>query len=124
MPAALARVHPRFRTPDVAILVFAVLALVFGLAGQFAWNATLAAIVRLSYYALTCAALLVLRRRRADPPGFWLPAGALIAPLAVAFCLWLLYTRPLSQAWILAAFVASGLPVFWGMRARRRDKRG
>lgn len=119
LPAALGRVHPRFRTPDRAIVTFALFSLAFGLAGGFAWNATLAAIVRLIYYGLTCAALVVFRRRAKTPPGFRVPAGLLIAPVGLAFCLWLLATRTFTQAWILAAVVAAGLPLFW--RARRRS---
>ncbi|MBW8869695.1 MAG: APC family permease, partial [Acidobacteriales bacterium] len=38
MPALMARVHPRFRTPNIAIIVFAVLLLAFSVAGSFQWN--------------------------------------------------------------------------------------
>ena len=62
LPRALAWMHPRFRTPAVAIAVFAALGLALALAGSFAQNVTFAAIVRLVYYALTCAALPLLRR--------------------------------------------------------------
>lgn len=113
LPALFGRVHPRFHTPDAAIATFAAVALAFGLAGGFAWNATLAAIVRLVYYGLTCAALVVFRRRGGDPPGFRVPVAALVAPLGLVFCVWLLSTRTFAQAWILAALVAAGLPFFW-----------
>ena len=63
LPRVLARVHEHYRTPHVAIVVYALLALAFGLGGTFAGNAMLAAIVRLVYYGLTCAALFVFRRR-------------------------------------------------------------
>src|SRR5438552_1101402 len=39
LPAPLARVHPRFRTPDVSIYAFAGCGLAFGLLGGFAANA-------------------------------------------------------------------------------------
>jgi APA family basic amino acid/polyamine antiporter len=113
LPRVLARVSPRFRTPDVSIVVFALCALGLGRAGSFVSNATFAAIVRLVYYALTCAALLVLRRRRFAPAGFVLPAATLVAPAAILFCLWLLTTRTFEQAWILVALIAAGLPFFW-----------
>jgi amino acid transporter len=108
LPAPLARVHARWRTPHVAILVFAAATIGLAALGSFASNATVAAIVRLVYYGLTAAALLVLRRRGGPPPGFRLPAAGLIAPLAMLFCLWLLSTRTFEQAWILAALVAAG----------------
>jgi APA family basic amino acid/polyamine antiporter len=109
LPSVFARVHPRFRTPHLAILAYAGLALPLALFGSFAWNATLSAVVRLGTYGLTCVALLVLRRKApADPPGFLLPAAVVVAPLAAAFCLWLLLTRPLHQAWAALVLVAVG----------------
>jgi amino acid transporter len=118
LPRALARVHPRFRTPDVAIYTFAVAGLAFGLAGGFAANATLSAIVRLVTYALVCAALPVFRRRPGrEAPGFRLPAGDGIALLGMAFCAYLLSTRTFTQAWMLLALMAVGF-LLW-MAARR-----
>jgi amino acid transporter len=111
LPGVLARVHPRFRTPDVAIVLFAAAAFGFAAFGSFASNATFAAIVRLVYYALTAAALVVLRRRGGEAPGFRLPLAGLIVPLAVGFCLVLLATRTFEQAWILALLVLVGLPL-------------
>jgi amino acid transporter len=113
LPSVFGRVHERFRTPHVAILAYAALALALALYGSFTWNATLSAIVRLLTYGLTCAALLVFRRR-ADigEPGFRLPAASVVAPLATAFCLWLLVTRTFTQAWITAALVTVGALLF------------
>jgi APA family basic amino acid/polyamine antiporter len=119
LPQIFARVHPSFRTPDVAIFTYSVLA--FGLAawGSFEWNATLSAIVRLVTYGLTCAALLVLRARRPDEaPGFRLPGASAVAPAAVLFCLWLLTTRTLAQGWILGLILLTGA-LLWGKAARR-----
>jgi amino acid transporter len=113
LPSALARVHPRFRTPDVAIYTFAAGGLAFGLAGGFAANATISAIVRLVTYGLVCGSLLVFRRRAGmEAPGFRVPAGAAVAVVGIAFCVWLLSTRTFTQAWILLAIMALGF-VLW-----------
>jgi basic amino acid/polyamine antiporter, APA family len=118
LPAALARVHPRFRTPDVSIYTFAAAGLAFGLAGGFAANATLSAIVRLVTYALVCASLPVFRRRPGmEAPGFRLAAGDGVALLGIAFCAYLLSTRTFTQAWILVALMAVGFVL--GLAARR-----
>jgi APA family basic amino acid/polyamine antiporter len=116
LPAVLGRVHARFRTPAPAIVTFALVSLAFGLTGDFAQNATFAAIVRLTYYGLTCAALVVLRRRSASPPGFHVPGGPLVAAVGLLFCLWLLSTRTFEQGWILVALVVAGLPLYWRAR--------
>ncbi|HUG53446.1 MAG TPA: APC family permease [Vicinamibacteria bacterium] len=108
LPSPLARVHPRFRTPHVSIVLYSVLVLASALYGSFEWNATLAAIVRLVTYGLVCGALVVFRRRGGPEPGFRVPAAGLVAPLGIAFCLWLLSTRTFRQAWILAVIMGVG----------------
>ena len=123
LPAALARVHPRFRTPDVAIYAFAAGGLAFGLAGGFAANATISAIVRLVTYGLVCGSLPVFRRRAGmEAPGFRVPAGAGVAVAGMGFCAWLLSTRTFTQAWILLAIMAVGW-VLWAAAAGGRAGR-
>jgi basic amino acid/polyamine antiporter, APA family len=113
LPAVFARVHPRFRTPHVAILAYSAVSLALALYGSFSWNAEVSAIVRLVTYGAVCAALLVFRRRMAAEPGFRLPGAVVIAPLAVAFCLLLLGTRSFAQAGALLAIMAAGLVLGW-----------
>jgi basic amino acid/polyamine antiporter, APA family len=85
-PAFFARVHPRFRTPYVSICVFALLVWAFALGGNFAWNATLSAIARLSYYAAVCVAVPVLRKKLPGAAQFRLPGGPWFATLGVIVC--------------------------------------
>ena len=121
LPAVLARVHPRFRTPDVSIYVFAVAGLGFGLAGGFAANATISAIVRLVTYGLVCASLPVFRRRAGmDEARFRVPGGTAVAVIGMAFCAWLLSTRTFTQAWILLAIMAVGFVLWAVARAQAR----
>jgi basic amino acid/polyamine antiporter, APA family len=84
VPSLLAKVHPRFHTPHVAIVVLSAGALGFSLSGGFQWNVTMSAVSRLIYYASVCAALPVLRRSRDLPsPEFRLPMGNLVAALGL-----------------------------------------
>lgn len=116
MPRLLGRVHPRFRTPHVAILVNAVLALALALYGSFAWAATISVITRLIVYLIVCATLLSLRAGE-GAAGFRLRGGAAIPLAGIAFCLWLLATRSYEQAWILLGIMGAGAAL-WLLRGQ------
>ena len=106
MPSVFARVHRRFQTPHVAIVVFACCVWIFSLLGGFTWNLTISAMARLIYYASVCAALPVFRRRKNVPaPVLRIPAGDLIAVLAMATSL-LLFPRLDQASWTVLAVVA------------------
>lgn len=111
LPASFARVHEVFRTPHISIIACSIISLALGLAGTFAATATLSAIGRLIVYALTCGALIALRRRNQPPAGFMLPGGPAFAVIGIAFSIWLLSTRSLGQAWLIGAIVGAGVVV-------------
>jgi amino acid transporter len=99
LPAALGRVHPRFRTPHVGILVFAVVLLAAALSGSFAQLAAVSAVSRLLFSAATCLAVPVLRRKMPDAPrGLRVPGGATVPIVACAVALWLLTGMTREQA--------------------------
>ena len=117
-PKAFAAVHRRFHTPYVSILVFA--AMVWGLAliGDFKWNVTLSAVARLLYYAVGCAALPILRRKKPGGAMFTLPAGNFFATLGVILCLVLVTRVDFGQSLILVGTITLAL-VNWAVVARR-----
>jgi amino acid transporter len=120
VPRVFGAVHPRFRTPHVAIVTYAAASLGFGLLGGFAWNAIVAAAIRLIYYGLTCVALLVLRRGDREPPAFRVPGA--IAPVGAAFCFLLLAFRVGDVAGILLSLTVAGVVLFaLGSRLRARS---
>jgi len=123
MPSALARIHSAWRTPHVAVILNSAAALALGLYGSFAGVASLSVLTRLGIFALTCAALPVLRYRRpAETPRFRVRGGNAVALAGVLFCGFLLATRSLGQLWPLVAILAAGLLVRWltGRLGRRR----
>jgi amino acid transporter len=100
-PRFFAAIHPRFRTPYVSILVFAVLVWALSLLGSFSWNLTLSAVARLFYYAIGCAALPVLRKKHPGKAKFQLPGGNFLAVLGVLICAVLLTQVDRSKSLIL-----------------------
>jgi amino acid transporter len=117
-PRLLARVHPRWRTPDLAIAVQCVAALALALSGSFVQLALLSMVTRLLAYISTSASVLVLRRRHGDPPGtLQLPGGSLIPIAALTLSLVLLLSaRP-------AHLVAVGIAVLVGSVIYRFPRR-
>ena len=120
-PKIFAAIHPRFQTPYVSIVVFALLIWIFALIGEFKWNVTLSAVARLLYYAVGCAALPVLRRKQPGGAWFNLPAGNFFAVVGVLLCLILVTRVDFGQSMILVATVALAV-VNWAVVARSRGK--
>ena len=102
-PRWFAAVHPRFKTPHVSIIVFAIVVWLMAMFGNFAWNVTLNAASKLFYYALTCLALPVLRKKQPEAASFRLPAGPVFAAVGAAICIILFAGVDFSKSIILAA---------------------
>jgi len=84
-PAFFGKIHPRFRTPHLSIVIFAIVLLVFSIAGNFKWNAMLSSVARLFVYGSVAAALPALRKKQPNTDRFRLPFGIPIAVLALLF---------------------------------------
>ena len=84
-PAFFGKIHPRFRTPHLSIVIFAIVLLLFSIAGNFRWNAMLSSVARLFVYGSVAAALRALRKKQPQAEAFRLPYGILIAGLALLF---------------------------------------
>ena len=117
-PALFARIHPRYRTPHVSILVFAGFVWVLAVFGNFKWNVIISSVSRLFVYILVCAALPVLRRKRPAAPAFRVPAGDFFAFLGVALML-LLVSRMRTTEWsVILATMAIALANWIWVRKR------
>ena len=89
-PAFFGAIHPRYRTPHVSILLYAVLVFGFAALGDFEWNAMLSAVSRLAVYGAMALAVPLLRRRGDRQAQFVLPWPYLFAGLGLIFSLLLL----------------------------------
>jgi len=117
-PRALARVHPRFRTPAVAIITLGVLSLVLALSGSFVQLALLSVVARLFTYIGTAVSVLVLRKRHGDQPGaMQLPGGPLIPIAALLLSLGLLASAKVENLIAGAIALVLGAVVY---RMRRK----
>jgi APA family basic amino acid/polyamine antiporter len=117
VPAALARVHPRFRTPHVAIIVSAVLVWLATVASSFLSAITLATSTRMVVYIAGCIALIALRRRAdVQPAGFVAPMGPAVAVLASVLSFALLANASSRELVQLAIAAVVGVLILGGVR--------
>ena len=123
---AVARVSPRFDTPSVAIVICTVLGVVYVLRNDFAQLADKFILGIWPFYALTVAAVFVLRRRQPELPrpyrvwGYPLvPAVFLLASAGMVVNA--LITDPVNTG-VTLLIIAVGLPVYW-LRGRIADLR-
>lgn len=107
LPAPLAKVHPRFQTPYVAILVFAAIACALAVLGAFKSLAILGTASVLLVDVFVCLAVLRLRQRgvqTADAP-FVIPGGPLVPILGATVCVWVLTNLSRDELLGLSALV-------------------
>jgi amino acid transporter len=124
LPQPLARVHARWRTPHVAIVVQTALVIALALLGSFEKLAVAANVTVLLVYAACCLAAVELRRRDVRSGGipFRVPAGAVVPWLALAVIGWLLWGLR-AEEWRAAALVVAVAVVVYLVTARSRRAR-
>jgi basic amino acid/polyamine antiporter, APA family len=112
-PALFGRLHAEYRTPVASILLFTGVACALAISGQFIWLATMSVLARLTNYFVTCVALPLFRRRSAEPSGFKVRFGSVVAIAGSALCIWLFAQASWSDLRGFAiACVAGGLLYF------------
>jgi len=116
LPRVFGHVHPRYRTPIVAILFTAGVALALALSGTFAWLAIASAIARLVVYGASCGAAVALRRPgnagRVGAAMFTSPLSPLLPVLGIAIAVLLVATASRVQLIGGAAALAAGALLF------------
>lgn len=109
--SALARVHPRFRTPIFSIAFLAGLAIPVALTGSFAQLAVLSAVARMTTYLFTCAS--IPRLRRHSRGAFTAPGGLLFPILGTAVSLTLFATLKTKHLVAAVIALAVGALLWW-----------
>ena len=123
LPAWFAHVHPRYRSPDVAIITYAVLAFGLSVSGTFEQLAVLSNVAVLLMYLLCCAAcwFLVQRDIRTDGRPFNFPGMKIVPALAIIAIIWILAHATLWEFEVNGILLALASIVYL-MRAQFRRK--
>lgn len=114
LPSFLGKVHPKYKTPHVAIIFFAIVVGVFALSGTFKYLAVVATGSLLLIDFGVSLAVLRLRRRDGLPKEgeFRLPFGPVIPLLSCAIVGWLLLQVPLEEAATIAALIGACVAIY------------
>jgi APA family basic amino acid/polyamine antiporter len=121
----IARVHPRFRTPYVAILLAALLGMALVMSRSFEALTDTFVLAIWPFYALGIAAIYRLRRLRPDMPRPYRAIGYPVVPAifiasVAAFVINSLIHEPVSTI-VTFALILAGLPIyFFAFGARQR----
>jgi APA family basic amino acid/polyamine antiporter len=121
LPARLAHVHSRYRTPINTVVITSAVVLALALSGSFIYLVKVTLIARISVYAVTCATLPLLRRR-ADVPRatFVLRGGSALALFAAACCLLFLANSSMRELLDVGLAAVVGLIVLATTRISQR----
>jgi amino acid transporter len=121
LPRPIARIHPRFATPAIAIVLTSIAALALALSGSFIYLVKVTLIARITVYALTCVILPQLRRRKDVPPAaFSLRGGTVIAYACAVMCVLFLASSSMRELLDVAIAAAIGLVIFAFTRYTQR----
>lgn len=119
----IGRVHPRYQTPYVAILLAAVLGMILVLSRSFEALTETFVVAIWPFYALSVAALYRLRRTRPDLPRPYRVVGYPIVPAVfIASVVWFVLNALVSDprpTLITFALILAGLPVYYAFFSHR-----
>jgi amino acid transporter len=124
LPARLARVHPRYHTPHVAIVTYAIIVGAGSLSSSFTELAIVTNVSTLSMYLLCVLASYELQRRdvRGGGTPFAMPGGPLVPALATTAILWLL-SHATGRELALEAVVLGAATAFYLIASISRSSR-
>jgi amino acid transporter len=125
LPRALASVHPRYRTPHLAIAVQAAIVLALALSSGFEALVIFANLAVLFVYLASCIASWELRRRdvRGEGKPFRVAGGPVVPILACVVILALMTSITVAEWGRFAALVVVAMLLFAATRTRRATPR-
>ena len=110
-PRLFARVHPRFKTPYMGIIIQSITALVASIIGDLGSLISVSVLFMSIAYLATSASIIAFRRKGLRPI-FHVGGGLLIPVLGVVFSIYLISQCTLSQLAIGALLFLIGVPIY------------
>jgi amino acid transporter len=111
-PRFFSYIHPRYRTPSVAVIFFAVLIVIVALVWDFMGSLAISVIARLLIYLLVCGALIRLRQKSPEGDYFRLRFGIPLAVIGMGATIWLLSGTQIEEIRDMALWTVLGFLIF------------
>ena len=126
LPRWIAHVHPRWRSPDIAILVYSAIAFLLSLTSTFASLAIMANVAALLLYIICCAAAWELMRRnvRTESEPFSFPGASIVPIVSIIAIVWILSHATTREFLVNGAVFVVGSVLYLVQWALRRRKSG
>jgi len=110
-PSIFAKVHPRFKTPFLAITIQAITALVAAIVGNLGMLIATSVFLMAIAYVATSASVFSLRKKNLKPQ-FRSRGGLLIPSLGIIFSLYLITQCAITQIATGTALLLAGVPIY------------
>jgi amino acid transporter len=125
LPARVAAVHPRLKTPAVAIGLYTAMCAVLAISGSFTELALISASGTLVGYLICCLGVLSIRHRHvtSSEAPFIAPGGHVVPLAAGAIIVWTLSTLPAREVAAAASLVVVAGVVYAVQALRQRTRR-
>jgi basic amino acid/polyamine antiporter, APA family len=118
LPAKLARVHPKYRTPHITTILTGFLGAILAAAFPISVLCEMVSVGTLFAFVVVCLGVLVLRRSDPDlPRPFKVPGGPIVPILGASVSLIQMIFLPMVTLLRLVIWMAIGLGIYFGMRA-------
>jgi amino acid transporter len=117
-PGIFAKLHPRYQTPTVGIILFALMGWLLAVSGTFLWIVALSAASMIIYYAATCACLGRLRTWHPNADAFRVPFGRALSVVAIGIALLLMTGLHTGEALLMGVTALIATANWWWVRRR------
>ena len=122
IPQIFARLHSKFKTPYISIVLTGIGVFFFTVQSTFLGALTISTVTRVIVYGMTCVALPIFRFRKNSPEaGFIAPLGIVASILSIVLLFWLLLWVKVSDLLQVGVALVVGLLIYFACRLLRKS---
>lgn len=122
-PKFLGKVHSKFATPYIAVIIYGLLIFIFSIAGGFQQLAVMAsAIILLVYLAVILATIKLRKKKEGDEKTFKAPGGLVTPLIGIAAIIWLLTSLGKWEILSTLIFIGAVSIIYFATRWKKSKK--